>query len=63
MPRKPKSSRSQVPLMQLSELHRFNVTGQFADGTVFKESPSPSVPFDATLTLRVTTAGTTVDDR
>lgn len=53
----------EVPLAQLSERHLFNVTGEFADGTTFEGSHSPSVPSDATLTLRVASAGTTVDDR
>lgn len=53
----------EVPLMEVSERHLFDVTGQLADGTTFEGRHSPSVPSDATLTLRVTMAGTTVDDK
>ena len=53
----------EVPLMQLSDLHRFTLRGQFGDGTRFENSHSLSVPSDATLTVRVSAAGTTVEDR
>ncbi len=52
-----------VSLMQLSDLHRFTVRGQFVDGARFENSHSPSVPSDATLTVRVSAAGTTVEDK
>lgn len=52
-----------VPLMQLSDMHRFSVKGQFADGATFENSHSPSVTSDGKLTVRVSAAGTTVEGR
>ena len=53
----------EVPLMQLSDLHRFTVKGQFVDGAKFQNSYSPMVPSDGTLSLRVTAAGAILENR
>jgi hypothetical protein len=50
-----------VPLMQLSERHRFSVKGQFADGATFDNHHSLNVPSDNTVTVRVSAVGSTVE--